>query len=51
MAVQHPLKTRPKESFMSDAPRSLKAVMITMGKPQGWGYLGTNGAAPVAEPA
>ena len=46
MAVQHPLKTRPEESFMFDAPRNLKAVMITMG-----GYLGINGAAPVAEPA
>ena len=51
MAVQHPLKTRPEESFMFDALRNFKAVMITMGSPQAWGYLGTNGAAPVAEPA
>ena len=46
MAVQHPLKTRPEEPFMLDAPQNLKAVIITMG-----GYLGINGAALVAEPA
>ena len=39
------------EPFMFGAPRSLEAAMITRGKALGWGYLGINGAALVAEPA
>ena len=38
------------ESFMFDAPRSVKAVSIVMRGPQSWGYFGINSAALVAEP-
>ena len=38
------------ESFMFDAPRSVKAVSIAMRGPQSWGYFGINSAALVAEP-
>ena len=38
------------ESFMFDAPRSVKAVTITMRSPQSWGYFGINSAALIAEP-
>jgi hypothetical protein len=34
---------------MFDAPRSVKAVSITMRSPQSWGYFGINSAALVAE--
>merc|ERR1711970_1249355 len=38
------------ESFMFDAPRSVKAVSVTMRSPQSWGYFGINSAALIAEP-
>ncbi len=38
------------ESFMFDAPRNVKAVMIAMRSPRSWGYFGINSAALVAEP-
>jgi hypothetical protein len=38
------------ESFMFDAPRSVKAVSITMRSPQSWGYFGISSAVLIAEP-
>ena len=38
------------ESFMLDAPRSVKAVSVTMRSPQSWGYFGINSVALIAEP-
>ena len=38
------------ESFMFDAPRSVKAVAIAMRGSQSWGYFGINSAALIAEP-
>lgn len=39
------------ESFMFDAPRSVKAVSIVMRGRRSWGYFGINSAALVAEPS
>jgi len=38
------------ESFMFDAPRSVKAVAVAMRGSQSWGYFGINSAALIAEP-
>jgi len=38
------------ESFMFDAPKTVKAVTIVMRSPQSWGYFGINSAALIAEP-
>ena len=38
------------ESFMFDAPRTVKAVTIVMRSAQSWGYFGLNSAALIAQP-
>ena len=38
------------ESFMFDAPRSVKAVAVAMRRSQSWGYFGIISAALIAEP-